>query len=555
MNSSRILIYSVLTRLWGNDKATRQPDGDLQTNGVGKLARFTPEALDYIRSLGATHVWYIGLLEHATQTDYSAYGIAVDHPDTVKGKAGSPYAVKDYYDVDPDLAEQPQARMQELEALIERTHVAGLHFVMDFIPNHVARSYHSDSCPEGVQDLGAGDDRSLAFSLQNNFYYLPNQALELPKHTPSLAPYSEYPARATGNDCFSAQPSINDWYETIKLNYGVDYLGGSGLHTDPIPSTWAKMRDILRYWAAKGVDGFRCDMAELVPEAFWAWCLPQLKEEFPRLIFIAEIYQPERYASYIGAGFDYLYDKVGVYDKLIAIGRGEAAPSDFTGVRDAVGDLQRQMCYFMENHDEQRLASDFVYADAARGLRASLAAALSGSNPWMHYFGQELGERAMDAEGFSGRDGRTTIFDYWSLDSLQRLERGGWGDSYLSPDEAALLAGYRFLGRVAQHPLVLTGGYYGLPVRSLGGQGLAFVRYAEGRLLLCLLSLGAEVDKLQVSLPEDFLAAAGISEGAAYRAVDLAEGGTQLLSLTSYVALELELSQGYRILELSPLGV
>ena len=551
-NTAKPFIYAVLPRLWGNDTTTRIPGGSLKENGVGRLSRFTPEALAYIRSLGASHVWYIGLLEHATQTDYSAYGIRPDHPDTVKGVAGSPYAVKDYYDVDPDLVEQPAERMAELEALLERTHAAGLGFLMDFIPNHVARSYHSDACPEGVEDLGAGDDPALAFSLSNNFYYLPGTMLELPRQSPELPRYSEQPARATGNDCFSPSPSINDWYETIKLNYGVDYLGATGLHTEPIPSTWLKMRDILRYWAAKGVDGFRCDMAELVPEAFWGWCLPQLKAEFPRLLFIAEIYQPHRYASYLAAGFDYLYDKVGVYDRLIAIGRGEAAPEDFTAARDAVGALQPEMCYFMENHDEQRLASDFVYGDARRGFRSSLVAALSGTNLWMHYFAQELGERGMDAEGFSGRDGRTTIFDYWSLDKLQRLERGGWGTQYLTEEEAELLGDYRWLGRLLTSSPVQSGGYYGL---HPSGEGcLAYLRHHEGELLLCLVSYAAETGTVQLPLPEDLFAQLGLREGALYRAEDLRTGETQLLSLSSWAALSLELPAcGYRVLALRPL--
>ena len=338
----KIIIYSALTRLWGNKQTTRKPHGSLVENGSGKLRDFTPEALAYIRSLGATHVWYIGLLEHATKTDYNDYGIRPDHPDTVKGEAGSPYAVKDYYDIDPDLAEDPHERQREFDALIERTHRAGLQVLMDFIPNHVARTYHSDACPTGVADLGATDDVQRAFSPSNNFYYLPDQALTLPLSTES-SPYREYPARATGNDCFSPYPSISDWYETVKLNYGVDYCGGSDLHADPIPDTWVKMRDILCYWAGRGVDGFRCDMTELVPPAFWAWAIPSVREQYPQILFLAEIYQPHRYGEYLRAGFDYLYDKVGVYDFLIALGKGERNAADFTAVRDAVGGDQAAM--------------------------------------------------------------------------------------------------------------------------------------------------------------------------------------------------------------------
>lgn len=549
------IIYSVLPRLWGNPKTARLPHGSLSENGVGKLSAFTPEALAYIRRLGATHVWYVGLLEHATKTDYSAYGIRPDHPDTVKGRAGSPYAVKDYYDVDPDLADDPRARQEELDALIERTHRAGLSVLVDFIPNHVARCYASDACPAGIEDLGAGDDPSQSFALGNNFYYLPGTQLQLPLQT-TEAPYQESPARATGNDCFSPAPSVNDWFETVKLNYGVDYLGGGGLHTEPLPDTWTKMYAILRYWAGRGVDGFRCDMTELVPPAFWAWCLPRLREEFPALLFLAEIYQPHRYGEYLAAGFDYLYDKVGLYDYLIALGRGEARAEYFTGVRDAVGGQQAQMCYFLENHDEQRLASDFVYRSSRLGWLASAVAALSGTNPFLLYFAQELGEQGMDEEGFSGRDGRTTIFDYWSLDKLQRLQAGGYGVDKLTAEEAELLQSYQDLSPLYLLPEVAEGGYYGLiPLGDDAREVVAYVRFHESQLLLVLANFAAEAKAVTLALPEGFFAATGVANNSAFRAVDKFTGAVDYLALTGWANLHFALpAQGLRILSLTPLS-
>ena len=208
-------IYQVLTRLFGNDCTKCVPAGTKEENGCGTLAAFSGKALDEIRSLGATHVWFTGLIEHATQTDYSAYGIKPDCKDVVKGKAGSPYAIKDYYDVDPDLATDVPRRMRELENLISRTHKAGLGFIMDFVPNHVARQYHSDACPEGVEDLGANDDRTVAFSTRNNFYYLPGRPLHLDYIVGRHSNYSEVPAKVTGNDCFTAWPGGIDWYETV----------------------------------------------------------------------------------------------------------------------------------------------------------------------------------------------------------------------------------------------------------------------------------------------------------------------------------------------------
>ena len=557
MNPNKIVIYSVLPRLWGNKTKNLKVGGTLSENGSGKLSDFTPEALAYIRSLGATHIWYIGLLEHATKTDYSTYGVQPDHPDTVKGQAGSPYAVKDYYDICPDLAEDPRKRQEELDALIRRTHEAGLKVLMDFVPNHVARSYHSDAKPEGVEDLGQGDDQSLAFSARNNFYYLPGTSLSLPHTSPDTPAYEETPARATGNDCFSATPGICDWYETVKLCYGVDYLGGGALHADPIPDTWHKMRDILSYWAARGVDGFRCDMAELVPEAFWKWCIASLKGEHPHLYFLAEVYQPHRYEAYLESGFDALYDKVGVYDRLVQIGQGKvSATPEFTWARDAVGARQGQMCYFMENHDEQRLASSMVFGDALQGFLTSASAALSGGNPWLLYFGQELGESGMQAEGFSGCDGRTTIFDYWALERLQRLQQGGYTPKYLSEEEQTILRLYKTLGEVMSLPVISHGGYFGLIPTGVdrADQVLSYVRYYRGELFLVVASFADVAGELVLPLPEELFAALGVEPGeVVYRAVDKLTSESQLLTLTPWAPLRLEQQgRGLRLLHFVP---
>ena len=315
--TDKMIIYQVFTRLFGNNRIPTRVNGSIHDNGCGKMADFTTKALNEIKKLGATHIWYTGIIEHATQTSYADSGITPDHPAVVKGKAGSPYAIKDYYDVDPDLATKVPNRKQEFQNLVNRTHKAGLKVIIDFVPNHVARQYHSDAKPQGVTDLGENDDTHLAFSPQNNFYYVPGTPLQghIDLHQNAPTAYEEMPAKATGNDRFDAWPAQNDWYETVKLNYGVDYLGGRSCHFDPVPDTWVKMRDILLYWAATGIDGFRCDMAEMVPVAFWHWAIPQVKEAHPALIFIAEVYNPGEYRNYIHEGhFDYLYDKVGLYD-------------------------------------------------------------------------------------------------------------------------------------------------------------------------------------------------------------------------------------------------
>ena len=418
------LIYQIFTRLYGNNQHTANiPNGTIEENGCAKLNDITQQQLQRISDFGFTHVWFTGLLEHATQTDYSAFGIAKAHPSVVKGKAGSPYAIKDYYDIDPDLAVNVKNRMREFDALLRRTHKAGLKMVIDFVPNHVARQYHSDKCPRGIRDLGADDKTDQAFSPDNNFYYLLGQTLHTNFDTERNAPtpYQEYPAKATGNDCFSAWPSRNDWYETVKLNYGVDYMNGRTTHFSPTPSTWKKMTDILLFWAHKGVDAFRCDMAEMVPAEFWSYAITKVKKQYPHIQFIAEVYNPGEYRRYITSGFDYLYDKVGLYDTLRAIITEGRSASCITGCWQSIDDIRNHMLNFLENHDEQRIASAYFAGDARKALPALVVSATMGNNPFMVYAGQEIGEHGMNAEGFSGSDGRTTIFDYWSVASLRKL--------------------------------------------------------------------------------------------------------------------------------------
>ena len=422
MASNKMIIYQVFTRLYGNKNTTRKEDGTLAENGCGKLNDFTPKSLKNIKEMGVSHIWYTGVIRHASQTDYSQYGIPRQHPAVVKGRAGSPYAITDYYDIDPDLAENVEQRMQEFEALVERTHKAGLKVIIDFVPNHVARQYHSICKPQGVKDLGEEDNPQNGFDPQNNFYYCPGQRFQpyFDLYHGEAEAYFEEPAKATGNDCFHNAPGMNDWYETVKLNYGVDYYAGGVGHFNPIPNTWDKMTDILLFWAAKGVDGFRCDMAEMVPAAFWHWATDKVKYRYPECVFIGEVYNPAEYRNYIGAGFDFLYDKVGMYDTVRGVICGQQSTHAITGAWQQTDDIRQHMLYFLENHDEQRVASDFFAGDGRKGVPGLVVSALLQQNPLMIYFGQEYGERGMDKEGFSGCDGRTTIFDYWSVDTIVR---------------------------------------------------------------------------------------------------------------------------------------
>jgi len=437
MNNVKPVIYQLLPRLFTNMNPKCVPGGTYARNGSGKLNDIDTAVIAGIKELGTTHIWLTGVIEHAEKTDWSRYGIVRDNPHVVKGEAGSPYAIKDYYDIDPDLATDPERRMEEFEALVARIHDQGMKVIIDFVPNHVARHYHSDAAPEGTEDLGAGDDTTHAFDPKNNFYYIPRQlfAPYIDMGSGKDA-YIEFPAKATGNDCFSAFPSVNDWYETVKLNYGVDYSDGSR-HFSPTPDTWHKMLAILLFWAGKGIDGFRCDMAFMVPVEFWEWALTIVKERYPHIVFIAEIYDTGLYREFINRGrFDYLYDKVNLYDTLRGIQTTHCSAAQLTGCWQTVDGIGSHMLNFLENHDEQRFGSKFYAGDPAKVLPSLVVSAYFSTGPMMIYMGQELGEQASDAEGFSGYDGRTTIFDYWSLPTLRRwLGSGAPSAEGLKPRE------------------------------------------------------------------------------------------------------------------------
>ena len=561
MDETKIIIYQVFTRLFGNTRIRCMQNGDIHTNGCGKMDNFTKQALHDIKRLGATHIWYTGIIAHATQTDYTAYGIPKNHPAIVKGKAGSPYAIRDYYDVDPDLAVHPEKRMEEFDALVKRTHDSGLKMIIDFVPNHVARQYHSLAKPAGVKDLGENDDTTQAFSPDNNFYYLPGKQLEGELYDEAEGYYTEKPAKVTGNDCFNACPSRNDWYETIKLNYGVDYIGNTGCHFVPTPDTWVKMKDILLFWAGKGIDGFRCDMAEMVPCEFWGWAIPQVKAAYPDLIFIAEVYNPHEYRNYLFNGhFDYLYDKVGLYDTLRAVTCGYMSATAITNCWQSVNDIWGHMLNFLENHDEQRIASDYFAGNPFKAIPAMIVSACMNTNPMMVYFGQELGEPGMDCEGFSGRDGRTTIFDYWSIDSIRRWDNHGrFNGHLLSNKEKELHRFYRRLLTLCNSEAALSkGAFFDLMYVNQGGwlmdehKQYAFLRKYGNEILLVVVNFADMPMHVGVNVPQHAFDCLQMPSLADCEAKDLLGAKTERISFMPTKAIGLDLpANGGRILKIS----
>jgi glycosidase len=536
--SAKLVIYQVMTRLFGNKVSLNKPYGTLQENGVGKFSHFTPKALSGIKELGVTHIWYTGVIEHASLTAYPEAGIAADVPEVVKGRAGSPYTIRDYYDVDPDLAVNVSKRMQEFEDLVQRTHDAGLGVIIDFIPNHVARRYRSDARPDGVSDLGTGDDTTKSFLPSNNFYYLPGQSFRAPQEHvkrmkvvfPDLTEsFDETPAKATGDDKFLATPPFDSWFEAAKLNYGVDYQGGKKSYFDPVPDTWVKMKDILVYWAQKKVDGFRCDMAEMVPVEFWNWAIPQVKAVNPDILFIAEIYKPSLYKDYIDRGrFDFLYDKVQLYDTLRLLVNGRAAAHDIGEIYKSQEGLHDRLLHFLENHDEQRIASPYFAGDPLKALPAMLLSATIDSGPIMIYFGQEVGEPGEDEEGFGPRDGRTTIYDYWGVPEHQKwMNLGAFDGGLLSSDQKELRAAYQvMLQAVRNEPAIREGAFadltaYQLSMRTTSDRIVSFARFTASERVIVIAGFNQRTESVRLELPPELADSWQIKRGVPVDFIDL----------------------------------
>ncbi|WP_396143898.1 alpha-amylase family protein [Flavobacterium sp.] len=575
------VVYQVFTRLFGNTNATNKPWGTIEENGVGKFNDFTDKALQEIKNLGVTHIWYTGVPHHALVRDYTNIGISNDDPEVVKGRAGSPYAVKDYYNVNPDLAVNPANRLQEFEALIARTHKNGLKLLIDIVPNHIARKYEGKNNPKGVKDFGAEDKISVEYDRNNNFYYIPEQHFEVPtsddyrplngESNPLIdAKFDEYPAKWTGNGSRLAKPDINDWYETVKVNYGIRPDGSKDFPELPngfekksykehfdfwkdkdVPSSWKKFRDIALYWTAKGVDGFRYDMAEMVPYEFWSYMNSAIKMKNPNAFLLAEVYNPNEYRNYIFLGkMDYLYDKVETYDHLKAVIQGKTTPDGLTDIQNRMRDIEHHMLHFLDNHDEQRLASSEFAGSGEKGKPLMVISTTLSSSPTMVYFGQEVGEAGNEDAGF-GRRSRTSIFDYVGVPNHQRwMNNGKFDGGQLSKSEKELRDFYKRLLNFTIKSEALMGKFQEIQSvnrqdSSTYGQNVySFVRWSANEKLIIVSNLSPDINEMfDLKIPADVIKEWKLKDG------------TYLLTEQLYgVAHTLKVSNGVGIVKISLKG-
>ena len=510
-DAPKVRIYQLLPRLFGNTNETRCPNGTLAENSSGKFEDIGERALDEIKAMGFTHIWLTGVLRQATATDYSAIGEPADDPDLLKGLAGSPYAIRDYFDVSPDYAVDPARRLEEFKALVGRIHAKGMKVLIDFVPNHVARSHRSSVKPE--LSFGAKDDRTKFFDPRNNFFYLPADApgggppLRLPTldaegrpASPTLKAASapgdglfegekEF-GRVTGNNQVTWTPGADSWYETVKLNYGYDFTaeGESARrypHGDrptlPVPDTWTKMDQVIAHWQGMGVDGFRADMAHMVPPEFWRWMIARARQRDPGAYFAAEAYDndPAKVSGgdaeaakatggnvmldLLDAGFDAVYDDPS-YDAVKAVYDEGRSANDIDA---ALGSafFEDNALHYAENHDEVRLAAPTQWRGLGMKVGRAVAPLLFGLSrgPVMLYHGQEVGEPAEGAEGFGQDDARTSIFDYWSMPEFAKWVNGGKFDGErLSEEQRSLRDFYRRLLSALDQPAFRDGDFHPL---------------------------------------------------------------------------------------------
>ncbi|MFV8366015.1 alpha-amylase family glycosyl hydrolase [Flavobacterium sp. XS1P27] len=549
VSNKKEVVYQVFTRLFGNKNTTNKPWGTIEENGVGKFNDFTDTALREIKDLGVTYVWYTGVPHHALIRDYSAIKISNDDPEVVKGRAGSPYAVKDYYNVNPDLAVNPANRLQEFEALIARTHKAGLKVIIDIVPNHIARKYEGKSNPAGVRDFGADDDTTVEYKRDNNFYYIPNTHFEIPDTDKPLngeknplidGKFEESPAKWTGNGSRLAKPDKNDWYETIKVNYGIRPDGSKDFPELPagfdtksyqehfdfwkgkdVPDSWDKFKDIALYWTAKGVDGFRFDMAEMVPYEFWSYMNSAIKVNNPDAFLLAEVYNPKEYRNYIHLGkMDYLYDKVETYDKLKDIIQGRSLPDGLSDIQNGMADIEHHMLHFLDNHDEQRLASPEFAGTPQKGKPLMVVSTTISTSPTMVYFGQEVGEAGNENAGF-GTHSRTSIFDYIGVPNHQRWMNGGKFDGgQLTKDEKELRDFYKKLLNFSLNSTALMGKYQEIQtVNRQTTQGYdpgiyAFTRWSDTQKLIVVTNFSwLTTSNFELKIPSDIIQKWNLKDG------------------------------------------
>ena len=515
------LIYEIVPRVFGNKIPSQKPWGTSQENGVGKFNDITDLALQQIKELGATYIWYSGVLEHSSLSDFSSIGVDSDDPDIVKGRAGNLFAIKDYYDVDPDLAQNPIKRLEEFTSLIDRTHKNNLKVIIDIVPNYVARNYKSQTSSKKRPDFGA-DDATSEYNRNNNFYYVQNTAFFVPiienykplngeNHSLLDGKFAENPAKWSGSGS-AAMPNPSDSFDVVKLNFGqnngqdefpelpVNFdMQPVAAHLNfwkdkDVPDTWKKFKDIALFWMDKGVDGFRFANADQVPVAFWSYLNSAIKVKYPDAFLLGEVNDEKRYRQFIRVGkMDYVYDKNGLYAKQAQILKGKIDPDQLVYAVKSIEDISANVVNFIENHDLNRIASAEFGSNGHKAKPLMTIATTISASPTIIYFGQEVGEPAKQESGF-GKANQTSLYDYTNVPNHQRwMNDGKFDGAKLKFEEKLLRDFYQRLLRFSAQSNAIAGEYEQLQTANKDSKGydadiFSFVRFSDNEKLLIVVN-------------------------------------------------------------------
>ncbi|MCP4884089.1 MAG: alpha-amylase, partial [Flavobacteriales bacterium] len=370
-----------------------------------------------------------------------------------------------------------------------------------------------------------------------------------------------------------SQPDQNDWYETVKINYGLRPDGTKDFDSLPegfekmdhkahfefwqdkmVPDSWIKFRNIALYWLEKGVDGLRYDMAEMVPVEFWSYLNSSIKIQYPDALLLAEVYNPGLYRDYIRLGkMDYLYDKVGFYDSIKHIMQGHGWTDHIPKVQEEVFDIEHHMLHFLENHDEQRIASPDFTGFAEKGMPAMVVSTTISTSPTLLYFAQEVGEPGAEDAGF-GSATRTSIFDYIGVPNFQGWTNNGKFDGGgLSESEKELRSFYKKLLSFTIKSEALMGKYQEIHYYNKDQNNaydhriFSFVRWSENEQLVVISNFDSQNHyELDLWIPEEIITSWKLEDGM-FKLEDQ-------LSIDTQNELKVENGHGKIKIELEPLG-
>jgi glycosidase len=217
---------------------------------------------------------------------------------------------------------------------------------------------------------------------------------------------------------------------------------------------------------------------------------------------------------------DYLYDKVELYDSIKHIMQGHGWTDHIPVVQEGLKDIEHHMLHFLENHDEQRIASPEFAGSALKGKPAMTVSATISSSPTLIYFGQEVGEPGAEDAGY-GKPSRTSIFDYVGVPYFQRwVNDKSYDGGQLSIEEKDLRDFYMRLLNFTINSDALLGTYADIHTynrqhtQNYNHRVYSFVRWSDSEKLLVVSNFDAdESHQFELVIPKELIAKWALKDG------------------------------------------